>query len=863
MSRRYAIFDAASIGTSLDVTHGGLVLTTEVPSLSIDRTARLSVAAQDYESFAQFIVFGLAGTSIANKISIGVCTADAPLGEYVGANEESVGYRLGEGQIHYDGSSVASVATGALGDVISVRYVPGEAGAGTLVWYRNSALVTSIAVPSSMEGKPLYLACSLGSTIDPGDLSIYSNSGRDWFNDPVAPNSDGWWESNVIPDALRFADTPFIGASDDAIPYQRWEGGITSDLIDDDRGVHFWIWGDNRDQARSSAAVVDILDSEGRLDAALGGIYRDQPATLKLVDGTGYDDAQTLGSFIVDSIKPVDALKRRVTLKGPLSAFEIPMLRLPVRPDADPDAFGNYYPMLIGPAFSCPVRLLHKAIRDYALDAIGTNAIGKVRDNGVALDPTVPDYTLDPGGKTITLMNDPYGTVTVDAAGTGAGYTPPGAPDIVDGDGSPFVAGVDDFPVGWDLIDAGGTVDPNVSTSFGGSLLLYATEGNTGRIKHSTATFTAGRSYRIAIRIYLIRQHGSGGIPVVVGLAKTTSGYENPIWQARGRFIGTTGITVGDVNYTTPRTFEFIYTPTTNHPVVIFWRDYADNDPGSLISAAIQSLSVIELPEPEDEDEDEAEAAIAALARPLEDMLRQGIEERCGLSPDVWDADSAAAVDVASGLLGQGYWALNQTVLRDYINQLLAPYTASAFEASDGRLTIARLVDPESSATTGVDITGADILNDPLPEWDEMPGLTCTIGCRRNEHVFSADELGDALPWAARPKLTRQYRYVRRYGGPLAPGLEHARAAPTLDSRLVIPEDAQAAIDHAGSLASVPRCFFRIEVPESGRWEPGQVCSMYLPRWFKDNGGWRNVYIVRVKGSRRPFGELVVWTRGE
>lgn len=64
MSRRYAIFDAAHLGPQLDVTRGGIVLTTLVPGLSIARTARLTVPAQDFESFAEFIVYGKAGTIV-------------------------------------------------------------------------------------------------------------------------------------------------------------------------------------------------------------------------------------------------------------------------------------------------------------------------------------------------------------------------------------------------------------------------------------------------------------------------------------------------------------------------------------------------------------------------------------------------------------------------------------------------------------------------------------------------------------------------------------------------------------------------------------------------------------------------------
>lgn len=853
MSRRYAIFDAASLGANLDVTRGGIVLTTEVPGLSIARTCRCDVPAQEFESAAEFIVYGNDGTSISNRVSIGVVTADADLDDYVGADDQGLGYRLGEGQIHTAGSSVESAAAGALGDVIGVRYVPGDAGAATVAWYRNGVLTASVDVPVAMQGVPLFLACSLGSDLEPGDLEIQVNSGRDWFEYDFAGPGAGWWDVQALAGTLRFADNPFISSGTDDVPYQRWEGGMTADRITDDRGVHFWIWGRSGGQARASAAVLDVIDSEGRLDAALGGAYRDQPATIRLTDGD-YSSGTDVGGYIVDSIVATGPLKRRITLKGPLAQFEVPMLRRAIRPDADPDAVGHYYPMLIGAGFSCPVRLIDKANRIYAVDAMGIQGVGKVRDNGVALDPDAPDYALHAGGQTLELMSEPYGTVTIDAAATGSGFVPPGAPDVLGGDGNPFVGN----PVSnWTVVDAVPGFHPGADGF--GELTLLSAQG-WGRIKHPTAILTAGRSYRWSITVHWIRQHTTN--PVIVGFGTQPTGFDAPWWSAQGLNIGRIGIESGGIRYSYPPvTFTGIYTPTVSHAPTIIWRDYANNGALGVGSAEISNVTFDELPLPEDGTEDEIEAEIAAMGRPLEDMLRQGIEVRCRMSPATWDSTSAAAVDAATGYTGQGYWASEQTVLRDYAENLLAPYMASGFEGSDGRLHIARLVDPETVSPDAPDITGADVLNDPVPEWDDMPGLTCSIGCRRNEHVFSADELGDALPWAARPKLTRQYRYVRRYGGPLAPGLEHARAAETLDSRLVIPEDAQDSIDHAGKLASIPREFYKIHVPDAWRWEPGQVARLYLPQWFKDNGGWRNVYIVRVQDSRKDFGWLRVWTR--
>ena len=855
MSRRYAIFDAAHLGPDLDVIRGGIVLTTEVPGLSISRTARLTVAAEDFESFAEFIVYGNAGTSIANRISIGVVTSTASLTDYVGADDQGLGFRLGEGTIVSNGSTLASPGAGALGDVVGVRYTPDGTGGGVVSWTINGAPSGAVAVPASMENQPLYLACSLGSDLVPGDLEIQVNSGRDWYEYPVGGQALGWWDVEANAGTLRFSDYPFISARTDDLPYQRWEGGMTADRIEDDRGVHFWIWGRDKGQARSSAAVLTVLDSEGRLNVALGGSYRDQRATLRLVE-TDYGSGTDVGGYIVDSITAVDSLKRKITLKGPLAQFEVPMLKRQVRPDADQDAVGHYYPMLIGPAFSCPVRLLTKADRVYAIDALGALAVGKVRDNGVALDPTAPDYTIHAGGQRLELTNEPYGTVTVDAAVTGVTYNPPGSLEVLDGDGNPFAGTVGAVPNNWTVIEGSGP-DPEVET--GGGLRIHSQPGR-GRMQHNTAVLEAGKSYTWKITIVFMRWWTTGG-QGHIGFDRVTSGPSSPwadfVTDNWGWPPQPGGVYHNGAVWKVPVTLSGTYTPVVTHPVTLWYEDY----PLSAVTARIRDLTITEIPPVEDGTEDEIEAEIAALALPLAEMMRQGIEVRCGMSPDTWDVDSAEAVDAATGYTGQGYWSSEQVVLRDYLEQLLAPYMASIYEGADGKLHVARLVDPESSATTGPDISEADILNDPVPEWDEMPGLTCSMGCRKNEHVFSADELGDALPWAARPKLTNPYRYVRRYGGPLAPGLEHARAASVLDSRLVIPNEAQNAIDHVGQLAQIPRAFFTLRVPQPDRWEPGQVVRMYLPAWIKDGGGWRNVYVVRVQGGRQDVGQLTVWTR--
>lgn len=857
-SRVYPVFLPATSGTDMEVLRGGVAISTITSGLNINRTARLTVAAQDFDSAAEFILYGKAGTIITNKVSIGVVTEDASLSTYVGGDAEGIGYRVKEGQIHNAGASIETVTAGVLGDVIGVLY---RASEQDVSFFLHGVPVGTVSLPSEMTGVPLYLAVSIGSDVEAGDIQVQVNPGRYWYEYDVYGAE--WWDAPTVPGTLRFSEEPFISAGTDTPPYVRWEGGITAERIQDDRGVHFWIWG-NSSQARGSAAVIDVIDSLGRMDGALGGVYRDQPAALQTTSTT-LAAATSLGAYVVDKIESTGPMKRRITLKGPLAQFEIPMLQRQVRPDSDADSVGQFYPLLIGPAFSCPARLLTKANRMYAVDAIGVEVLGKVRDKGLALsiDPLDPDYVVHAGGQRVELMNEPGGTVTIDAGYTGGAYVPGGSTDILGGSGNPFVgsSGVGTFPTDWTLIHNEGPSPSPPFVNASGYLEFPHPDGNGNTvIQHDTAQLEVGKTYRIRMTIQYLWFHPTAPTSIFLQQSDAMGGLG--VWKAYTLVIDpSAGISAGGVAYPpAPVSVTSVITPTYTSDLYLRVRTQATMLPPftPTTAAIISSFSIQELPPPEDESEDDADAAVAGTALPLYDMMFQGIQIRCGLGYDLWDASSAQAIDTATGYAGQGYWAHEQVKLRDYLEALLAPYCASAFEASDGRLTVVRLTDPESETATGT-ISQSDYLNDPEPVWDDMPGLSCSIGCRRNEHVFSADELADALPYAARSKLTKQYRYERTYLGPLAPGLEHARAAETMDSRLVVPEDAQGAIDHIGQLASIPRAFFTLKVANPGRYEVGQIVSLDMPRWFSE--GSRNVFITRIQNGRQDIGTITVWCR--
>jgi hypothetical protein len=847
MTRRYAIFDSGSIGTDLAIERGGDILTTIAPSLDINRACRVSVAIDEFDAFVEFILFGFSGTAIANKVSIGVTTATASLSTYVGGDEFGIGYRPGEGQIHYDGSSEASVSVGALGDVLGVRLVPDGEGSGSVVWYRKPfpsgtpEVIGELQLPGEMADGPWYFTASLGSTADAGDLRLALNSGKDDYEHPAAGLDAGTYETPALPGAIRVAEQHYISGADDTPPRTRWETGITAADIERERGVHFWIWGGTRDSsAPGSRITVEIQDSARRFDAALGGEYRDQPATLHTVDaGTALSTATSLGSYVVDSVEAVDRITRRINLRGPLAEFQVPMLRRRIRPDATPESAGLYWPMLIGPAFSAPPRLLDKSERIYAIDAVGAEGVGIVRDRGNPLDPSAPDYTIGDGGQTVTLANETPGQITVDAGATGGSYVPESPIDAIDGIGNPFSGSPSTPPTRWavsDVDDAyynGGLAFENV---YGVAVWARALDAMSDPI-----ALEAGKSYRYEIVIASLTQYPEfTALTRSVQLQTSTSPLSEVLfWQAPGTYTG-------------------IYSPATSHQVYLGHRGNAAGG----TPAVVTKFQLIEIPVLSVEDEEEADDEVAALAMPLADMVRVGIEVRCRKSRSLWDITSAEAIDELSGYAGQGFWAAEQIMLRQYLDLLLDAYTASGFEAADGRLSFARLIDPET-VEHDIELSAGDIQNDPVPVWDQMPGLSRRIGCRRNEHVFRESDLAtdlDAVGWRARRKLTERYRYVMAYNGPLAPGLAHADTAEPLDTRLVLPADAQAEINRIGAIASIARSFFSLDVADSEQFELGRVALVPIPQWFPE--GSRQCLIVRVKDKRlAQTGNVVVWTR--
>lgn len=99
MNRTYSRFNGSAIGASLELLEAGRIVTTDASALSVDRSVLSTLAQSEFDSFAEFIVYGSVA-DLSDKVSIGVCHASSGGldvdTQYVGEHAESVGYRVAE-----------------------------------------------------------------------------------------------------------------------------------------------------------------------------------------------------------------------------------------------------------------------------------------------------------------------------------------------------------------------------------------------------------------------------------------------------------------------------------------------------------------------------------------------------------------------------------------------------------------------------------------------------------------------------------------------------------------------------------------------------------------------------------------------
>jgi hypothetical protein len=805
MTRRFAVFDAGNKGASLAVERGGVLLTTTSAGLSIARSCRSTIAHDEFSSDVEFILFGTAA-SIANKVSIGLCTADASMSAYIGSDGESIGYRPAEGQIHTGGGSVQSVAIAGLGAAIRVALAFGATP--TAAWYVNGTLIGTEDLPAGMLGQAIYFAVSLGSDGDAGDIQIQANSGdgTNGSRQMEFPGSgfSGWWSAYALPEAARISTIDYLSHHDDDLPSVRWRGGITGGA-GDRRGFNIWWWGTDR-QVQGGVLQADYSDPDGALDQLLSPVFRDQPVTVTFVDHTdSLADATESQTWVFDRCEVDDDLRKSIVLRDVIALLEMPLQRRAFRPDVDPQAANRWMPTLIGVAGSIPVTLVDADVSSapqptYQIAGQDIEQVGKVREAGVPLSIGVPDYALLSGGQQLQLMATPdAGEITLDASRTGAGYIPPAPVDAIDGTGDPFAEDSGGEFADWDAFDD--PADLPDSTPFpdsGDAVFPQNSNSHRTRITHKTYQLVIGQRYRWEFTVKAI-QTMTTGLEAEIGLTYGTDRFTAYASVDSTDFW--TGNPFGD-----PRTYSGTFECIATHFATVYYQGNQVVSGG--INARLSGLTFIELPPLNDTGDDEiVEDALPKIN--LENAMRMIIEEHGGMAASVWNSNDAAAID-ALGSAGGGTYFADQDTLREALERLMPGYTAGIYKGRDGTLRVMRMKLPEEEIGSDPTIVdGSTFLRDMIVRRDPGAGLTRQIGVRKNWRPLNDADVDTAqLNPTQRARLAREFRYVLSTGASFAPGYDHVDAAEPLETHLWMPADGQAEIDFAGRAYSIGRAFY-------------------------------------------------------
>lgn len=233
----------------------------------------------------------------------------------------------------------------------------------------------------------------------------------------------------------------------------------------------------------------------------------------------------------------------------------------------------------------------------------------------------------------------------------------------------------------------------------------------------------------------------------------------------------------------------------------------------------------------------------ATLQQTLREVFRR-------VSKAAWASADAAAIDVATGYAGIGYYAGDGATARQALADVLPSYCAAWWPDGDGVLRITRLIDPDTYAgelAFNLDwrvLSGAMVVRPDL-----APGLTRRMAYQPNAAALaSGDMITDLeqLPPAMRQQLSGAYRGQVYAGGPLASRYVRAEAAPPLLSHFDRREDAQAEIDRVVALYAVPRNFYNgvLTARPDITFRPGQIGRITYPRYGLQAG--RNVLVTSV-----------------
>ena len=822
--RDYAILDAGHMGSGLALSLGGMQVDYLNTPTDIHRLVRGTQAISSGKGFFECAFWSGPGTEpITNNVSVGIVNASASLSQYVGENANGWGYR--DGAIYHTGSSTASVATAALKDIIGVAL---DATAHTVSFYLNNNLLNT----STIAAGSWYPAVTVsGSTANA--LSAFCNFGQRGFEFPQPDYSNGWSIARSNIGVIRLASEDYMTAPGDSPPNMEYEGRIfNAESIQISNQAKVWVWTDRNDSI--SFSQIDIDNYDGAYDNLITNDIRNSRVTLKTVAvGSAYASSVQAGFGILDKVEAVGETIIRLTLRSALTLLDRPTQRKLFPPYVSANAQNKPFPMAFGAARTItPVLFDEQKIYYRAHDAPLTE-IATVYDNADPLDPTAtpPDWLTTPDQTGMQLHVLPVnGKPTADVSSSGPTVLPPGPSDVLGGDGSFTTwSGTPALPNGWTFNGpaAGDAINDLASQCAIDSNTPYVPSAFSygAYIQTATQVLLAGRTYRWSIDVSFINGvTGTYGGSFYLLLKYDLSGAYAPISGTigvPGHYSGTVTIPAGSDRY--------LY-------VIV-----SQGAPGSTTSAVFDNLIFEEI--------------VAYVPPPLagitlEQYFFELFQTRASFTN--YSISDATALDTATGNIFGVY-------LSDAINVSQAArlpldsYTATLFPDNAGDIRTGRLFDPATASDGDIRLEiSADNLRPASDgsanvqiQVDTAPGLTTSMGARRNWTIFTDSEFVSdyspitGVPAYVRAQLKRRSQFIQVSNLPLANQYRHAISAVPLDSLLDDPAQAQAEIDRVCALFGVLRFFYTFSLyldSATVDLKFGDIVRATYPRWNLNTG---------------------------
>ncbi len=773
MSARTCVIDSNACGAGLSVDDSMLQITTIAGALSSARSVHGDVSAMSGEFAFELYVWTVSRVALGTRVSIGIAKPTDTLDHEIGSSADSYGYRIGDGTVRNNSSTLVTVQTAAERTCIGVR-VSLAPGAASVSWYVAGTLVHTQSLPTGQAWVPAVTI----SGGDAGDINAWLNFGQHRW-DCFAGDVRGWTVGTPGVSTLHlshalegFLDADNTAFSPRVLQPERFQ--IT-------KAPRPW-W--QSGGAASSYGSLRLDNSDGALSELVLGDTRDTSIVVSRIvatNGSGDTaDAVTQCTAIIDSVSQSGS-SIDVRLRSTIARLDKTLPCRVIPPFADESSARRIYPVALGAQRLVQPLLFDPVERIYILgDAPMTNVM-TVSDGGAALSPnaTPPQWQTAMGGRAIALATDPVMRLSVDCSTVGAQYEIPGAADALGGIGAfdPWAVAANTPtstpPTGWVVSSSSTRVlmkmsgTPAVARLFTQETWYPPTSKFGDWLRTDAPVLLAGRAYRFTCKFAGVHTPVSsnghpGGFMLRMETGTSVTNYTAGAITPHGQPIGERPMGTYTIDFRVPdgaNRYLFIGVAASQNGVP--W------PPGVPTGIDVSDIKL--------------ELLGQYMTLPLEGISLTGafdeILSRAGESQATWSRADTQAIDAATGYKIGLRWESAPTVLQA-LQEACDQFGAVICEDATGTIRVRQIGMP------GVPIAAFDdtnvIAGSVRIRPSASPMLTTLFGARKNQTPFSpGDFVTDTVNVTAahREAWQRQTQYLLSSPVALADEYRHAQGA--------------------------------------------------------------------------------------